>query len=361
MKLTLISASFKAGDSERVVSNLANYWAAFGWKITLITFDRVSDYPFYDLDPRIELRPLGIDGHNRRSLWHQIIAIRKAIKTSRPNVVISFVNTTNILTLLACLGLKIPTIVTEHAHPAVGELSKMERFLQKWTYRRANLVTVQTYSGLSCFPAVQGYKTAVLSNPIEIPDSDTMESLFFTDERHLLASGQLIPQKGFDLLIKAFAKTYAKHPEWILTILGEGEMRAELEDLCLQLRLEKVVRMPGAIKNIDPYLRKADIFALSSRFDGFPVTLGKAMACGVPVVATDCLSGPREMIHHDVDGLLVAPDSVSALVTGLNALMSDPAKRQQFAHYAPSIIDRFGADRVMGMWNSAIKQVARHH
>jgi GalNAc-alpha-(1->4)-GalNAc-alpha-(1->3)-diNAcBac-PP-undecaprenol alpha-1,4-N-acetyl-D-galactosaminyltransferase len=140
--------------------------------------------------------------------------------------------------------------------------------------------------------------------------------------------------------------------------LGEGEMRAELEDLCSQLRLKDVVRMPGTMKNIDPYLRKADIFALTSRFEGFPVTLGKAMACGVPVIATDCRSGPREMIHHDVDGLLVAPGNVDALAMGLDALMSDPAKRQQFAHYAPRIIDRFGTDRVMGTWNSAIKQVA---
>jgi GalNAc-alpha-(1->4)-GalNAc-alpha-(1->3)-diNAcBac-PP-undecaprenol alpha-1,4-N-acetyl-D-galactosaminyltransferase len=360
MKLTLISSSFKAGDSERVMSNLANYWAGSGWKITLITFDRGSEYPFYDLDPRIDLRPLGIESRNRRNNWHwrRIFTIRKAIKTSRPDVVISFVNTTNILTLLACLGLRIPTIVTEHVHPEMGELNKTERFLQKWTYRLADLVTVQTYSGLSCFPAVHGYRTAVLPNPIEIPDSDTMESLFFTDERHLLAVGELIPQKGFDLLIRAFAKTCAKHPEWILTILGEGEMRAELEDLCAQLRLEGLVRMPGTVKNIDPYLRKADIFALTSRFEGFPVILGKAMACGVPVIATDCLSGPREMIHHDIDGFLVASGSVDALATGLNALMSDPAKRQQFAHYAPRIIDRFGVDRVMGTWNSAIKQVA---
>jgi GalNAc-alpha-(1->4)-GalNAc-alpha-(1->3)-diNAcBac-PP-undecaprenol alpha-1,4-N-acetyl-D-galactosaminyltransferase len=358
MKLTLISSSFKVGDSERVVSTLANYWAASGWNITLITFDRSSEYPFYDLDKQITLRPLGIEGGNLSNNWRRLYALRKAIKASRPNVVISFVNTTNILTLLASLGLRVPKIVTEHIHPEMGELSKIDRFLQKWTYRLADLVTVQTYSGLSCFPAVHGYRTAVLSNPIEIPDAETMESLFFTDERHLLAVGELIPQKGFDLLIRAFANTRTKHPDWILTILGDGKMRLELEHLCSTLRLKGAVRMPGTVKNIDPYLRKADIFALTSRFEGFPVTLGRAMACGVPVIATDCLSGPREMIHHDIDGLLVAPGNVDSLTMGLDALMSDPAKRQQFAQYAPRIIDRFGVDRVMKTWNSAIEQVA---
>ena len=81
------------------------------------------------------------------------------------------------------------------------------------------------------------------------------------------------------------------------------------------------------------------------------------MACGVPVIATDCLSGPREMIHNGTDGMLVVSENIDALAVGLDVLMSDPVKRQYFSHYAPRILDRFGIDRVMTLWNGAIKQV----
>ncbi len=363
MKITLISSSLEVGGAERVMSIIANYWATRDWQVTILSFDDGASSPFYDLDKRVEYRSLGIDNRDAyrltnlgRTLNH-IRRLKKAIVASRPDVVVSFVNTINIMTLLACWGLKVPTIVTEHVYPAFGGLNKIGKFLQQWTYRRASLVTVQTHSGLSFFPADRGFETAVIPNPIALPESDPIESQLYTDDRHLLASGKLIPQKGFDLLIRAFSQISDEHPEWTLTILGEGEMRGELEDLCEQLRLQERVFMPGTVRNIDAHLRKADIFVLSSRFEGFPVTLGEAMACGVPVIATDCLSGPREIIHNGVDGLLIVPDNIDALAVGLDILMSDPVKRQLFSHHAPQAISRFGVEPVMAIWDSALRQV----
>ena len=355
MKLTLISSSLNVGGAERVMSIIANYWAAKGWQITILTFDDGSEPPFYALDKRIDYRPLGIanrEGYNIATVMDNLRRIRilkKAIVASRPNVAISFVNTTNIMTLLACRGLKIPTIVSEHVYPSFGGLNKACQLLQNWTYRRANLITVQTHSALSFFPLAQGYNTCVIPNPVVTPATETIESKLYTDDRHLLAIGKLIPQKGFDLLIKAFAQVSDPHPEWTLTILGEGEMRSELEDLCLQLGLQDRVYLPGIVKNIDAHLRKADIFALTSRFEGFPLSLCEAMACGVPVIAADCLSGPREIIHNGIDGLLVVPENVDALSVGLDRLMSDPVKRQYFSHFAPKVLDRFGLEQVMAM------------
>ncbi len=366
MKLTLIISSLEVGGAERVMSIIANYWAASGWQITILTFDDGLEPPFYDLDRRIDHRPLGIENRDGYSFsavrdnLRRIRILKKAIVASRPNLVISFINKTNIMTLLACWGLQVPTIVSEHVYPSFGGLGKACQLLQKWVYRRANLILVQTHSALSFFPSSQGYKTFVIPNPVTLPASDTIESQLNTDNRHLLAIGKLIPQKGFDLLIKAFAQVCEVHPGWTLTILGEGEMRFELEDLCAELSLQDRVFMPGVVKNIDAHLRKADIFALTSRFEGFPVTLCEAMACGVPVIATDCLSGPREIIHDGIDGLLVVIENVDALAVGLDLLMSDPVKRQYFSHHAPQVLERFGIEPVMAMWHSAIKEVMHH-
>jgi GalNAc-alpha-(1->4)-GalNAc-alpha-(1->3)-diNAcBac-PP-undecaprenol alpha-1,4-N-acetyl-D-galactosaminyltransferase len=361
MKITLISSSLGIGGAERVMSIIANYWAARGWQLTILTFDDGSIPPFYDLDKRIEHRSLGINlqsGYNIASLKHnlrQISFLKKAIVDSQPQLVISSVNKINILTLLACWQVKVPTIVCEDVYPAFNGLNKVWQFLQDWTYRRASLITVQTHSALAFFPNHKGYKTTVIPNPVSVPRSEEMASQLYTDDRHLLAIGKLTEQKGFDLLIKAFAEVCDTHPEWTLTILGEGELREELEDLCDRLEVRERIFMPGIVENIDAHLRKADIFTLSSRFEGFPVTLCEAMACGVPVIATDCLSGPREIVHNGVDGMLVVPDNVDALAVGLDLLMSDPVKRQYFSHHAPQVIERFGMEKVMVLWNNAIK------
>jgi GalNAc-alpha-(1->4)-GalNAc-alpha-(1->3)-diNAcBac-PP-undecaprenol alpha-1,4-N-acetyl-D-galactosaminyltransferase len=363
MKLTLISSSLEVGGTERVMSIIANYWAELGWKVTILTFDSGYAEPFYEIDRRIDLLSLGISGRETTGIkaigtnLRRIQILRKAIEHSNPDVAISFGTKVNILTVLACWGLKVQTIVTEQVHPSFNGLDKFWQFWQKWTYRRADLITVQTHSALSFFPSGSGFNTAVIPNPISLPTSETIESRIHTDDRHLLAVGKLNYQKGFDLLIKAFGQVSERHPEWTLTILGEGNMRDELEGLCTQLKLDERVYMPGIVKNVDAYLYKADIFAMTSRFEGFPVALGEAMACGVPAIATDCLSGPREMIHDGTDGMLVVTENVDALALGLDLLMSDPVKRQYFSHYAPRILDRFGVDRVMTLWNGAIKQV----
>jgi glycosyltransferase involved in cell wall biosynthesis len=169
--------------------------------------------------------------------------------------------------------------------------------------------------------------------------------------------GRLHPQKGFDLLLQAFGQIQAKYPDWHLTILGEGAMRGELEQLRAKLGLIDRVHLPGAVTNVNDYLRQADIFVLSSRFEGFPMAVCEAMACGLPVIATDCLSGPREIIQDGIDGMLVRVDDVESLASGLERLMSDPVYRQQLAQAAPQVLERFGLERVMGMWTDAIKQV----
>jgi GalNAc-alpha-(1->4)-GalNAc-alpha-(1->3)-diNAcBac-PP-undecaprenol alpha-1,4-N-acetyl-D-galactosaminyltransferase len=360
MKVTLVIYSLSGGGAERVMSILANYWADRGWDITLMTLVDSTQVSFYPLDPRIDLKSLGVAEKSTSLLgaivnvWRRLRTLRREIIASEADIAIGFMNAVNVYTILACWGTNIPTIVSEHTYPGANDANKIWQFIMKLTYRYADLVTVLTQSALPFYPTAAGYPTIVMPNPILTPAPAIVKAQLLP-RSSLIAIGRLDPRKGFDLLLKAFAQIHPQYPDWQLTILGEGSIRAELEELRSQLKLEACVHLPGSVPNVRDYLLQADIFVMSSRVEGFPMALCEAMACGLPVIATDCLSGPREIIKDGIDGVLVETENVDALAAGLAASIADPVKCQQLAQNAPGILDRFGLEQVMSKWKEAIE------
>jgi GalNAc-alpha-(1->4)-GalNAc-alpha-(1->3)-diNAcBac-PP-undecaprenol alpha-1,4-N-acetyl-D-galactosaminyltransferase len=362
MKVTLVIYGLGGGGAERVMSIVANYWVSHGWDVTLIMLVDATKASFYQLDPRINIQSLGIAGNSGnaiaalRNAWQRIKVLKQAILNSQPDVVISFMNSVNVYTIIACQQLNIPTIVSEHIYPGATDANKIWQFIMKLAYRYADLVTVLTQNALPFYPASKGYRSIVMPNPVIAPSKMAVVGQL-SPNPSLIAIGRLHPQKGFDLLMKAFSKIQAKYPNWQMTILGEGPMRSELEQLRSQLQLTDRVHLPGLVTNVQDYLSQADIFVMPSRFEGFPMALCEAMATGLPVLAADCLSGPREIIEHGVNGLLVQTEDIEALAEGLDNLMSNPSQRQHLAKNAPQILERFGIEQVMGIWAEAIDRV----
>jgi GalNAc-alpha-(1->4)-GalNAc-alpha-(1->3)-diNAcBac-PP-undecaprenol alpha-1,4-N-acetyl-D-galactosaminyltransferase len=363
MRVTFIISSICSGGAERVVATMANFWAKKGWTITLLTLDDGEHQPFYELDPAITHRPLAVAGTSK-NIWQRVVnnvrrmfALRAAIRKSAPRIVISAMTETNVLTLLATMGLRVPVFVQEHTDPHEHRLAKPWELLRGLTYPRATNVVVLGQRSLAYFsPAIQ-QRARVIPNPIFVSVNTKVEHGQGRrgNGRTVMAMGRLSPQKGFDSLIRAFAKIAARHPEWSLKVWGEGPMRAELELLARELGIESRVKLPG--RTSDPFekLREADLFVLSSHYEGFPMALCEAMACGVPVISFDCPSGPGEIIRDGVDGFLAPAGDVEALGAAMSHLMADPIKRQEFARHAPEILDRFGVQRVMGVWDSLIR------
>src|SRR4028118_905703 len=379
MRLTLIISSLVAGGAERVISIMANYWAAKGWKITILTFDDGTNQPFYEIDSCVRHIPLSIAGESLNlfvSIWNnlkRIQILQSAIAQSNPDAVISFMDQVNVLTLLAMRfspgtvilqkppwgtrSLNIPVIVSERVDPALYSIGRIWEQLRRWTYPLADGLVVQTQEALSYFSSRLQARACIIPNPVLLPNRaiDTSDRLVVG--RSAIAMGRFTQQKGFDLLLQAFARLSDERPEWTLMILGEGELRTELECLRGSLGLSGRVHLPGVVKNPYEVLMQADIFVMSSRFEGFPNALCEAMACGLPVISTDCPSGPREIIRDGVDGILVPNQDVEALSAAMDRLMSDELERKRLSIRAPEVVERFSLKKVMGMWEKLLAQV----
>lgn len=170
------------------------------------------------------------------------------------------------------------------------------------------------------------------------------------ESKVLVAAGRLTPQKGFDLLIEAFVTVGARHPDWRLRIFGSGAQHDELAARISKLGLTDQVQLPGPTRQLDKELEAASGYVLSSRFEGLPMVLLEASAAGVPAVAFDCPTGPREIVDHGRTGLLVPPEDVAALADGMLRLIENPAERRAMGAAARLDSDRYSIGAVRAEW-----------
>jgi glycosyltransferase involved in cell wall biosynthesis len=360
-RVVLVISSLSSGGAERVLSLMANYWAATEWVVTVLTFDDGAQPPFFDLDVAIRHRPLGTLGESPNivmALWNnfrRIAVLRKAVDQSRPDVVVSFGEKTNVVTVLAMWGLGFKVIVSERTDPHVHRIGRLWDGLRWWTYSRADRIVVQSQAALCYFlPKFYG-KATVIPNPVIRPPALYCERGMDSSPFSIIAVGRLSKEKRFDLLLRAFARLMTFHPEWTLTIIGEGPLRSELESLRDSLNIVGRVSMPGNVKNVYAYLAHATLFVMTSEYEGFPNALCEAMACGLPVVCVDCDGGIRDIIKPGDNGVLVQRDNLEALTEAMHRLMSNATERQRLGHRAMDVSSTFSVGKVMQMWEEVIQ------
>jgi glycosyltransferase involved in cell wall biosynthesis len=229
--------------------------------------------------------------------------------------------------------------------------------LRRGIYPRAAKVVSVSQGVDSHFSWLPEQQRAVIHNPIKTSEEETNRSSQHSGDRWITSMGRLTHQKGFDLLLNAFAKLTERHPEWRLRIIGNGPLRQELETQAQTLDLTSRVEFAGLVTDPASSLRQAEILVMASRFEGFPYVALEALACGLPVIYTDCPSGPREIIRDGIDGMLVPAGDVDALAAAMDKLMTDDDARKEMAKRAPEAVDRFGLTRIIGQWEVLFNEV----
>jgi len=353
MKIVFVINCLYGGGAERVLSLVANKLVKRGYEITIITY--LSD-SVYELDKSIkhisiftnsDMKRTNIfDKLIRRVLFY--IRIINVLKKEKPNVIISFLSGMNIKMIPIAKLLKIKIIVSEHNNYKVKK-DLFSWVVRRWLYRLADAVTVLTLYDYNNYYKKFLHNVVVMPNPVTFKSIDKEIQRDFT----ILVAGSLDRwrHKGFDNLLVIFSKIVKKYSKWKLKIAGNGDMGMQyLKNMAKELNIEDNIIFLGFVNNISDEFKKASIFVLTSRYEGFPMVLIEAMSQGCACISYNCISGPSEIINDGIDGIIVENQNQQKMIEAIEKVIEDDKLRNKLSSNAKLNIKRFSMDRIADKW-----------
>lgn len=369
-------ALYMVGGVERVLTLKANYFAEhFGYDITIILTEGKDKPLFYPLSDKIKVINLDVNFEEmwtcsflkkifvylkkqriyRKRLTEELMRLRPDITISLLRREINFIN--HIKDGSKKIG-ELHVNRANYRNFEAGDSSALKNLFAKFWMRSL----VSHLKQLDKFVVLTEEDKASWTelNHVEvIPDPlafDIGEVSPLTTKR-VIAVGRYVYQKGFDLLLLAWAKVEKQHPDWELAIYGMGD-RTPYEQLMDQLQIDRSrCHLNGSTSDIKKEYLNSSLFVFSSRFEGFGMVLIESMACGLPVISFDCPCGPKDIVRHNEDGLLVPSGNIDSLADAMQQLMSNDQKRQQMASAALVNVRRFQLDEIAGKWKSLFDEV----
>ena len=345
--------SLGKGGAERVLANLSGELAK-SVKLHILVYRRDVTYPHggelccIDHEYRTGWRRL--DG-----LASRVWGIRRAADRIGAHGVVSM------LTDMSCIltGKKVISTVRCHPMRAFGDPGS----LRVWMLRRRNVkaVVANSFDISQVMRETYGIKEVrLIHNALDTQRIDAQlqapRPAEFDRGPCIVSVGRLVKEKGVDVLLDAFARTEMKQSHTLL-LLGEGELRGELEARAGKLGLTDRVRFLGVTDNPFVYMRHAEFLVQASRTEGCPNALLEALYCGTPAIHTDCDYGPREFIRHGENGLLAPVESPAELAQAMDRLHGDAALRDQFRQTAPAAVRHLQLERIARQWVELFDEV----
>ncbi|WP_192583299.1 glycosyltransferase family 4 protein [Streptomyces albicerus] len=386
----LLLHAYGRGGTIRTVMNQANSLVQAGWEVELVSALRRRDDIQFPLDPRVTVTtvvdereeaytppsgvagrwlgwrrgrlteqparhvPAGEFGHRyfNRYVEQRLIAYLSSL---RDGILVTTRPALNFLAAEHATG-GVVRVAQEHMNHGTHKHDVQKRIRE--TYPRFDAVAVLTDRDREEYERLLP-GTRVVRIPNAVHSLDQVPS----DHRSKIAvaAGRLFPQKGFDLLIPAWAKLVETYPDWQLRIYGSGEKKAELRALIEEHHLYNHVFLMGHTDRLDDELAKASFYVLSSRFEGLPMVMIEAMSHSLPVVGFDCPTGPSDVLTHGVDGLLVPPEDPDALADAMAKLMGDQALRADMGVAAVLTAASYGPDAVHPRWEALFGELHELH
>jgi GalNAc-alpha-(1->4)-GalNAc-alpha-(1->3)-diNAcBac-PP-undecaprenol alpha-1,4-N-acetyl-D-galactosaminyltransferase len=363
MKILFLISSLGAGGAERVATTLCNAWAARGDQVTLVPTFSGGGEPFYTVSANVELAYLSdIVGSRSKSILNYVrrfFGLRKLIRQKKPDVVIAFLPNVNVAAILSTLFIRVPVICCERRDPSSQPTSRFWELACRVTYRFADRIVVQTQSVANKMPKLYPGMKKIYFIPNPLPDAVvSLQRQLVHGRKILLSLGRLSGEKQVDRIIRAFDEVLPEFCDWDLHIYGGGPAAAQLDAQIEELGLHRRAFLKGPTSEPWKVMAHADAFVLASRYEGFPNALIEAMGSGLPCIAFDCPSGPREITRDGEDARLVPLNDHNGLVLALRNIMGDAALRNLMGDQGrQSILNRFSLPAVIKSWDLMFEEL----
>lgn len=340
------------GGAERVVSILSGEMAEQGMNVEILTY---YDMPvFYSVHPNVKItcveKETGTKGKVQNFFW-----VRKYFK-KHANVLISFLAPFNIYALACNLGTGIPIIVADRNDPTKVPSNVLMRKVRDFLYRFADGIVVQTKKNQSYFSKQVQKKSEVIYNPINLGDKAGSALAETRKEKRIVSMGRLMPQKNQKMLLDAFQGVLKQYPDYQLIIYGEGPVREELESYAKDIGISGNVSLPGNISAVHELIKTAEMFVLSSNYEGMPNALIEAMCLGLPVISTE-VSGAVDLITDHENGILTEINNREKLETAMLELIENPLLAEKLAQNAVGLNTELELNKIMNQWIYFIKKI----
>ena len=328
-KYMFVIPTLSMGGAERVVSVLSSELARLGQDVVIIKYYNMDEeYPVNEKVKIISFVDTRKD-YKKTSSLKKIGFVRKTIKEEKPDFVLPFLLKVEECVYFATRGMNANVFPSIRSNP--NKLSKKTKiYMRKKFVRNSKCTFVQNQSQKDFFDKSQHDKIHILYNPVAAEFFNTAPKLA-DNEFNIISVGRLSKEKNFELLIKSFAKAFKDNSNFKLNIYGQGDLKNELDALIVNEGLSNQVKLAGRTNDIRKVYSEADMFVLSSDFEGMPNALLEAMAVGVPSIATNCQSGPSDIIDDGKNGLLVPINNVDAMEDAMRKLYESSELREKFS------------------------------
>lgn len=345
-KVVIFIGTLSYGGAERVISILSKSLLEYVDNVEIILY--YDKDICYEIDKRIVIKVIDKENIKSKNIFFKLLWFRKYIVKSNPDIVISFLAPFNIFSIISLLGTNIPVLVAERNDPRCVPMKKVMRLVRNLVYYFSDKIIVQTENNKKYFSKVLQKKCSVIYNPIFLDDEVGM-ALTTKKQKKIVTVGRLVPQKNQKLLIKAFSKIHEEYPEYKLVIYGEGSLREEFEKLIKELKLEKSVELPGNKSDIWKCISDAEVFVLTSEFEGMPNALLEAMCLGLPCISTK-VSGAIDLVNNGENGILINQNDINELTNMIKKVISDKEFALHLGENASNLIDSINKEKIIKQW-----------
>ena len=353
MKMVFIAYLRGFGGAQRQIINVANAMSRMGHDVALISMS--DNKKCYEIDQAIHYKYIKDHGAGPLKLLNRYKGLKKVLLDIKPDIIINFWLQSAYFTAIMKNKLSCKTIYSERGDPGDKQYDGLLGLIRKICFNKMDGFVFQTNAAKNCFSKDIQNRSTVIPNAVSVK---TSKSVYENKKKTIVSVGRLHEQKNLPLLINSFKEVVEKHPDYQLLIYGDGELKDELQEMIIKKELKDKAYLCGSAKDIHDKIKDADMFVLSSDYEGMPNALIEAMMLGIPCISTNWApGGVVDIIKNRENGIIVERNNKEKLAKAIMEVIEDTDLRNNISINSKKVVEKYNPGVIFDKWNVFLKRI----